>query len=189
VQKIVESAKVYYSRDSLWRRLIASVKSAAVGGIPLENSFTLVDFQMLSTRYHTQPILAIDPDLAELFSIREFNWSFGLDELNKRYYWVAREFRECRKIGEAINSDLIDYPGRKLRHLLLLNPQNSDFVIHFELDSESNLLKVNAVSREVRELSRSHKHIRPTSTSIGTIELEFLSDIARTVSYLMSSQL
>lgn len=152
--RAVEQALRFYGRDSLWRRLIAPLNAP-----DQLTALTAEDFVVLSTRYNTMPLATFDPDLDTIWQLTTV-WSRLLDFMARSYGSLAREFREHSGTGV-------------FRHLIILNPQNSDLIIHFTVDLARNTIRADAVSRE--------KDATGTVSAESTIELEFISDVVRAI--------
>ena len=166
IRRAMEHALRYYSRDSLWRRLIAPVSSASQ---PISH-LTVDDFLVLATRYNSVALSMYDSDVESFWKL-PLRWTGLLDFLTTHYRELAREFREER--GPVI-----------IRHLILINPQNSDFLVHLSVDLHQNAIKADAVSRELYETNRGDS----LEASVNMAELEFISSVVRAVSlYLWKS--
>lgn len=158
LERAKEQALRYYGRDALWRRLVA-LPSLAAGE---QSQLTIDDFLVLSTRYSTAALAKYDPELNAIWSMN-IAWGSMLDYLLSSYSDLAREFNEENGV----------------RHLILLNPQDSDLLLHLTIDSERNSIQAEAVSREILETTDSEER----NERINAVEQEFISEIIRAISF------
>jgi hypothetical protein len=156
LQRALELALRFYARDSLWRRLIA----------PTDNRVQIMelsaeDVMVMSTRYNTRPLTTFDAEISDIWTL-SLEWDKLLDFLGQSYGSYSRHFREKRS-------------PTHVRHLILLNSQNSDLLVHFAVDSERNNITADLVSRE-KETSTN------ADTALVALESEFVAEAVRTIS-------
>lgn len=158
LQHVVDQAHAHFNRDDLWLKLVQSVDDSTVSGMtqhldvgnarltlndppPSSSNISVREFLLLSSRYNTRPLASFDPRLHALFTSTH-DWNLILDRLIHHHPSISRQFNELGTLH--------------LRHLVLVNTNNKDLLLHFILSVELNtLVSVNAVIRDIMEDSNS----------------------------------
>ncbi|KNC96331.1 uncharacterized protein SPPG_08234 [Spizellomyces punctatus DAOM BR117] len=128
VERLVEQALRYYGRDNLWRQLLkaqdpvslAAANPESPDSAPIDDGmceWTKLFLEKIAP--NSRSLLDIDPDLADLFNSQAVPWLRLLDYLKSYYSYTAR--------------DLVDDSATGRRHLVLFNPHNGDYLLHFVL--------------------------------------------------------
>lgn len=156
MQRALELALRFYARDSLWRRLIAPTDNRAQ-----VMQLSAEDVLVMSTRYNTRPLTTFDAEIDDIWNL-SLDWEKVLDFLGLAYGGYSRRFQEKRGPTHVC-------------HLILLNVQNSDLLVHFAVDLERNNVTADLVSRE-KETSAD------ADTALVALESEFVADVVRTIS-------
>ncbi|TPX56462.1 hypothetical protein PhCBS80983_g04528 [Powellomyces hirtus] len=146
VERLIEQAIRYYGRDNLWRQLLRAQDPASIAAAepsaPLEGPQTddgIYEWAKLfleKIEPNSRPLSTLDPSLGPLFANPAIPWLKLLDHLRSFYSYSARE--------------LVESEDGLRRHLVLFNPRNEDYLIHF----------VAVVRRDLR-----HQHHRNSSHS------------------------
>ncbi|ORX93034.1 hypothetical protein K493DRAFT_302926 [Basidiobolus meristosporus CBS 931.73] len=144
---IFEKALKCYERDSLWKLLWTATVATNTENISIDN------FMALSQRFNSKNILELDPGFNDFLEL-PLNWSNVLDSLMTFYFSLSREIF----IG-------------KTRHLIIFNPHDHDFLVHFRLSGTSDI-NVYAVSREYQDIH-------------SEAEIEHISDVIRTIGFYL----
>lgn len=120
----------YYGRDNLWRQLlkaqdpvsIAAVSVRSPDGSPAgDGMYEWTKLFLEKIQPNSRPLLSIAPDLNDIFKSSSIPWLKVLDHLRRFYANDARE--------------LADDNGR--RHLILFNPENGDYLLHFVVHADT----------------------------------------------------
>ncbi|KAJ3047028.1 hypothetical protein HK097_000305, partial [Rhizophlyctis rosea] len=131
IDRMVQKAVRFYGRDSLWRQLIKSDGSMTLSpepsrsSPPMSNSSAAVaeGIQEWTKLFlekiapNSRSVTSIYPDLTKLFGDVTIPWNEAISFLKDGYGNQARE--------------LVDsgYAGK--RHLVIFNPQDQDYLLHF----------------------------------------------------------
>ncbi|KAJ3023253.1 KICSTOR complex protein szt2 [Thoreauomyces humboldtii] len=187
VERLIEQAIRYYGRDNLWRQLLraqdpASLAAASAGCLEdtTGNGDGMHEWAKLfleKIEPNSRALVTIDASLAELFSDPWVQWSRLLDHLQSFYKSHARELIE--------NFNGSSQPVR--RHLVLFNPRNEDYLLHFVLRSPERhrqSLKVTSPTPSASPLlpapmTPAGTHLRASSTSSAADSASVTSGAAR----------
>ncbi|KAJ3180648.1 KICSTOR complex protein szt2 [Geranomyces variabilis] len=162
VDRLIEQAIRYYGRDNLWRQLVRKQDPASVAALESpagthtdDGIYEWAKLFLEKIEPNSRPLQAIDPGVAALLATPRIPWMKLLDHLERVYRENARTLRESEN-------------GQR-RHLVLLNPRNEDYLLHFvvELHRPSHPASKPMGSPSVVALSNSSVHL-PSSTNAGT---------------------
>ncbi|KAJ3156501.1 KICSTOR complex protein szt2 [Geranomyces variabilis] len=127
VDRLIEQAIRYYGRDNLWRQLVRKQDPASVAALESpagthtdDGIYEWAKLFLEKIEPNSRPLQAIDPGVAALLATPRIPWMKLLDHFEKVYSENARTLRESE-------SD-------KRRHLVLLNPRNEDYLLHFVVE-------------------------------------------------------
>ncbi|KAK9768108.1 hypothetical protein K7432_001511 [Basidiobolus ranarum] len=144
---IFEKALKCYERDSLWKLLWTATVGTSNESISIDN------FMALSQRFNSRNILELDQGFNDFLEL-PLNWSSVLDSLIVFYFSLSREL----VIG-------------KTRHVIIFNPHDHDFLVHFRLSGTTDI-NAYAVSREYRDV-------------YSEAEVDHISDVIRTIGFYL----
>ena len=99
----------FYGRDSLWRQL----RDSNTCSVSQSTEWTQLFLEKIAP--NSRSLLAIDPDLSNLLGPSCFDWDAILNHLADLFPSTSRFLQD----------------GSTKRHLVIFNPQNSDYMIHF----------------------------------------------------------
>ncbi|KAJ3128829.1 hypothetical protein HK098_003371 [Nowakowskiella sp. JEL0407] len=123
IEKMVDQAVKFCGRDNLWRKLInwdsAHFKSVRENAGLLERQFSTDWINLFLERMspNSRSVFSIDPELVKIFAEPTANFVEMLEFLKDYYFGKTREFLELNGT----------------RHLMIINPSNPDYLMHFIL--------------------------------------------------------
>ncbi|KAJ3035807.1 hypothetical protein HDV00_003388 [Rhizophlyctis rosea] len=131
IDRMVHKAVRFYGRDSLWRQLIKSDGTMSLSPHPIRSSppapgasvsvaegiqeWTKLFLEKIAP--NSRSVTSIDPDLERLFSDVTIPWNDVIDFLKEGFGSGARE--------------LVDSSIGGKRHLVVFNPRDQDYLLHF----------------------------------------------------------
>lgn len=139
-----QQATRYYDRDSVWRQLLTGGQQ--LYDPRLSSDWITIFLEKIAS--NSRPIFQFEQDLYNLFMNKDIPWEKVMSFLGDFFAPYSRAF---------------EYGS--VKHLILFNPYNHDFLIHFELGM--NLLDVSVVSREGLAHKTERKHVSEVVNAIS----------------------
>ncbi|KAJ3100643.1 hypothetical protein HDU97_002036 [Phlyctochytrium planicorne] len=171
IEKLVDQAIRHYGRDSLWRQILKPDDPEGPSKMDKKEAFQWTRLFLEKIGTTSRSVVAIDQDLVPFFTGHPLPWLQIFAFLKRRFTELTRE--------------LSDYPVSGVRHLLIFNPKNSDYLLHLSVwvAGESGLPDV------VTAESGHGSELPPLSASIsGSHARDWLSDMQRLSDRLMDME-
>ncbi|KAI8852618.1 hypothetical protein BC829DRAFT_384099 [Chytridium lagenaria] len=116
IETLIEQAVRHYGRDSLWRQVLNVDDPEGPNKMERNEAFEWTRLFLEKIRTTSRSALAIDAQLNFFVTSLSLPWLDIFGFLKRRFSENARE--------------LVDYPIPGVHHLLLFNPNNSDYLLH-----------------------------------------------------------